>query len=44
MLILGPFPVAGRGDGQGREGIKKAGGPIWPTALALPFGGQTACG
>ena len=26
------------------EGIKKAGGPIWPTALVRPEGGPAACG
>jgi len=30
-------------DGAG-EGIKKAGGPIWPTALVRPEGGPAACG
>src|SRR5436190_6870560 len=30
--------------GRTTNGIKKAGGPIWPTALVRPEGGLAACG
>ena len=35
---------AARSAGRAVESIKKAGGPIWPTARALPEGGPAACG
>ncbi len=50
----GPLPTRSSGGPRGcwcplacrraGEGIKKAGGPIWPTALVRPEGGPAACG
>ncbi len=40
----GPRGSGARAAWTSREGIKKAGGPIWPTALVRPEGGPAACG
>ena len=46
MVVGGPFGswCPGACPGRAGKGIKKAGGPIWPTALVRPEGGPAACG
>ena len=44
LSSVGLAALVSRTARSGREGIKKAGGPIWPTALVRPEGGPAACG